>query len=333
MAITQKEIAARAGVSCATVSRVIREPQAVRPHLANRVLAAMRELGLEIKGTELVPERSIHILVVVNDLTYSLYGGFIAGISEATNERGLSLVLCNSQGDLEVEKNAVSTACRGGYIGIIFVTAEDTADYRELLRHISIPIVFLNRKIEGLDHDSVLLSHFETARIATRYLHDMGHRRIAMLSTDSESTNTRAEKAGFIDALLQSGVPYSVAEASIFHYPNTYQGGFQFARRFCGEEMDYTGLYAISSEQTAGFISNAMRRQNRQLKQLQILALNRSPSIVENDPRLLTMVQPVKEMGRKAVEVLLERMRQPQRDRMNVQYNALITAPLPDREW
>ena len=47
MAITQKEIAARAGVSCATVSRVIREPQAVRPHLANRVLAAMRELGLE----------------------------------------------------------------------------------------------------------------------------------------------------------------------------------------------------------------------------------------------------------------------------------------------
>ena len=170
MAITQKEIAARAGVSCATVSRVIREPQAVRPHLANRVLAAMRELGLEIKGTELVPERSIHILVVVNDLTYSLYGGFIAGISEATNERGLSLVLCNSQGDLEVEKNAVSTSCRGGYIGIIFVTAEDTADYRELLRHISIPIVFLNRKIEGLDHDSVLLSHFETARIATRYL-------------------------------------------------------------------------------------------------------------------------------------------------------------------
>ena len=325
MAITQKEIAARAGVSCATVSRVVRNPQAVRPHLANQVLAVMREMGLEIKGTDLVPEQCIHILVVVNDFTYSLYGGFISGIAEMTNEKGLNLVLCNSQGDISVEKDAVSAACRGGYIGIIFVTAEDTPEYREMLGHISIPIVFLNRKIEGLDYDSVLLSHFETARIATRHLQDMGHRKIAMLSTDSESTNTRAEKAGFIDALLQSGVPYSVAESSIFHYPNTYQGGFHFAQRFCSEGMEYTGLYIISSEQTAGFICNAMRRQNRLLKQLQVLALNRSPSIVENDPRLLTMVQPVKEMGRKAVEVLLERMNEPRRDRMNVLYNALIT--------
>jgi len=324
MPITQKEIAARAGVSCATVSRVIHDPKAVRPPLANKVLAVMRELGLEIKGTDLVPEQCINILVVVNDFTYSLYGGFIAGISELTNERGLNLVLCNSQGDLAIERNAVSAACRGGYIGIIFVTVEDTPQYREMLGHISIPIVFLNRKIEGLDYDSVLLSHFETARVAIGHLQDMGCQKIAMLSTDSESTNTRAEKAGFVDALLQSGVPYSVAESSIFYYPNTYQGGFQFAQRYCREEMDYTGLYIISSEQTAGFICNAMRRQNRLLKRLQILALNRSPSIVESDPNLLTMVQPVKEMGRKAVEVLLERMNEPQRERMNVLYNALI---------
>ena len=323
--VTQKEIATQAGVSCATVSRVIRNPQAVRPRLANKVLTVMREMGLEIKGSDLMPEQCINILVVVNDFTYSLYGDFISGISEMTNEKGLNLVLCNSQGDFSVEKKAVSDACRGGYIGIIFVTAEDTLEYREMLSQISIPIVFLNRKIEGLDYDSVLLSHFETARIAIRHLQDMGHRKIAMLSTDSESTNTRAEKAGFIDALLQSGIPYSTAETSIFRYPNTYQGGFHFARRFCSEEMDYTGLYIISSEQTAGFICNTIRRQNRRLKQLQILALNRSPSIVENDPHLLIMVQPVKEMGRKAVEVLLERMREPQRDRMNVQYNALIT--------
>ena len=193
MAVTQKEIARRAGVSCATVSRVIRNPAAVRHQLTSQVYAAMRELGVEIKGGELAEEARNNILVVVSDFTYSLYGEFVAGIAGIAAEKGINLVLCNSGGDLSIERASVHNACRGGYAGIIFITAEDTTEYREMVSQATIPVVFLNRKIEGLDYDSVLLAHFETARIAVRHLLEQGHRKIAMLSTDTDSTNTRAE--------------------------------------------------------------------------------------------------------------------------------------------
>lgn len=324
MAVTQKEIARRAGVSCATVSRVIRDPSLVRRQLAQQVWTAMRELGVEPRDGELAEHKRNDLLVVVNDFTYSLYGGFIAGIARTAAEKGLNLVLCNSEGDLSVERASVNNACRSGYAGVIFVTAEDTTEYREMVAGITIPVVFLNRKIEGLDYDSVLLAHFETARVAVRHLLEQGHRRIAMLSTDTDSTNTRAEQAGFVDALLQGGVPYPQAQASIFYYPNTYRGGYDFVRRFEQEKLDYTALYVISSEQTVGLVLGQMQRPDSAFSRVKILALNRSPVLVRPLPSLTTMEQPVQEMGRKAVEVLLERAAAPQRERMNVQYNALL---------
>ena len=75
MAVTQKEIARRAGVSCATVSRVIRDPSLVRRQLAQQVWTAMRELGVEPRDGELAEHKRNDLLVVVNDFTYSLYGG------------------------------------------------------------------------------------------------------------------------------------------------------------------------------------------------------------------------------------------------------------------
>ncbi|MBS6865714.1 MAG: LacI family DNA-binding transcriptional regulator [Oscillospiraceae bacterium] len=324
MSITQKQIAQKAGVSCATVSRVLRSPSSVRRQLSSQVYAAMRELGVKAQSGELLEETRNDILVVVNDFTYSLYGEFITGISNIAAEKGMSITLCNSCGNLSVERNAVNNACRGGYVGIIFVTAEDTTEYREMVAQATIPIVFLNRKIEGLDYDSVLLSHFETARIAVRRLLEEGHQKIAMLSTDIDSTNTRAEKAGFIDALLESGVPYTAAHSGIFYYPNTYRGGYDFACRFNLEKLDYSALYVISSEQTVGLIWNSIQEPKGKFSEVKILALNRSKVLLGQYPNLITMEQPVQEMGRKAVEVLLERAAAPNRDRMNVQYNALF---------
>jgi len=330
MAVSQKDIAERAGVSCATISRVMHSPDKVRPQLANQVYQTMKEMGLEIDGTEIRPvQQAFNVLVVVNDLAYSLYASFLVGISQMCNQQHLNMVVCNSGMDLEVEKRAIDTACRGGYVGIIFITAEDSQPYREMIRKIPLPVVFLNRKIEGMDYDSVLLSHFETARVAISSLLREGHRHIAMLSTEQESTNTRSEKAGYIDALLQGGLTYPQAEASIFYHPNCYEGGREFAKRFVEERMKYDALYVISSEQSVGLIHGFQELVGGMPPQLTLLVLNRNPMLPDYLPRLIVMEQPVHEMGRKAVEVLLERSAQPNRERMNILYNVTVN---PDRQ-
>ena len=324
--VHQKDIAERAGVSYATVSRVLRSPEKVRPQLTELVHQAMRELGLEVEGGELrEARRAYNVLVIVNDLAYSLYSSFLTGIAQNCNERGLSMVICNSGGDIAVEKKAIDTAVRGSYVGVIFMTAEDTQPYRDMIREITIPVVFLNRKIDGMDYDSVLLAHFETAQQAIRSLLKAGHRRIAMLSPDKDTTNVRAERAGYIDALLQSGtVTYPQAEQRIFYLPNSYEGGRQFAKRYTMERMKLDALYVISSEQSIGLINGFLEFMGRMPHELYLLILNRSPVLPGYLPKLAVMEQPVTEMGRRAVDVLMERAAHPDREPMNILFNAII---------
>ena len=110
MSATQKEIAKAAGVSCATVSRLMHSPEMVRPQLATRVYQAMRNLGLEIDGTEIRQvKQASNVLAVVSDMAYSLYSSFLVGISQMCNAKALNMVVCNSGGDLSVEQRAIDT--------------------------------------------------------------------------------------------------------------------------------------------------------------------------------------------------------------------------------
>ena len=107
MQITQKEIAKYAGVSCATVSRIMNSPELVKPYLANKVYKAMHELGVEVDGASLSEEKRNSVLVVVSDFSYSLYASLISGVSKALNENHLSMVLCSSDGNIEIEHEYV----------------------------------------------------------------------------------------------------------------------------------------------------------------------------------------------------------------------------------
>ena len=322
MQVTQKEIAEYAGVSRATVSRVFNNPELVKSHLVNKVYKAMRELGVEINGSEISEEKRNSVLVVVNDFTYSLFASLISGVAEALNREHLTMVLCNSGGDVSVEKEYVMMACREGYVGIIFVTALDTPEYRNMLSEISIPVVMLNRKIDGINYDSVQLAHFDSAQTAVRYLQKMGHQRIALLTTKTESTNTRDEKVGFMNALVESGLSFAQAEKSVFYEDMTYADGANFANKFVREGYDFTALYILSSEQCIGFVARFQQLGKKIPDDLSLIALNRVPMLLETGTNITTLDQPSEEMGMKAVELLLKRASNNNIGHTNVQFSA-----------
>ncbi len=193
-----------------------------------------------------------------------------------------------------------------------------------MMNEISIPVVMLNRKIDGLNYDSVQLAHFDSAQVAVGKLEKMGHRRIALLTTDIESTNTIDEKAGFINAIVKLGFSYHKAESSIFYEPNTYQGGRAFAEKFVEEALDFTAVYFLSSEHCTGFVSRFQQFGKRIPDDLSIIALNKVPMLLGSNVALTTIEQPTNEMGRKAVELLLKRNEKPDRDFINIQYGAVL---------
>lgn len=324
MSVTQKDIAELAGVSYATVSRVINSPDSVKPRLAAKVYRAMHELGVEVENSGVTEQKRNSVLVVVDDFTYSLFSLLISGVSEALNEANLSMVLCNSKGEISVEKKYIENACREGYVGIIFVTANDTDEYHKMLEDISIPVVMLNRRLDSLNYDSVQLSHFDTAITAVHTLQKMGHRRIAFLTTEAESTNTRAEKIGFINALFETGISFSEAETHIYTAPLSYEGGSRFAEEFVSEKMDYTALYLIASEHCTGFVSRYQQLGYSIPDNLSIIVLNKVPFLIGSSITITTLEQPAEEMGKKSVELLLRRVQKPNSDKTNVQYNSVL---------
>ncbi len=324
MQVTQKEIAGHAGVSRATVSRVFNNPDIVKPHLVNKVYKAMHELGVELNGNEISEDKRNNVLVVVKDFTYSLFASLISGVAEALNRERLTMVLCNSNGNIDIEKEYVMMACREGYVGIIFVTALDTPEYRNMLSEISIPVVMLNRKIDGINYDSVQLAHFDSAQTAVRYLQKMGHQRIALLTTKTESTNTRDEKVGFMNALVESGLSFAQAEKSVFYEDMTYADGANFANKFVREGYDFTALYILSSEQCVGFVARFQQLGKKIPDDLSLIALNRVPMLLETGTSITTLDQPSEEMGMKAVELLLKRAANHNIGHTNVQYSATL---------
>ena len=154
----------------------------------------------------------------------------------------------------------------------------------------------------------------------------MGHNRIALLTTDIESTNTRDEKIGFMNALANSGLSFAEAEKSVFFEPNTYAGGSDFANRFVHEGLDFTALYLMSSEQCTGFVAKFQQLGKQIPADLSLLVLNRVPILLGSGISITTLDQPSEEMGMKAVELLLKRSANPKSDHTNVQFSATLEA-------
>lgn len=193
-----------------------------------------------------------------------------------------------------------------------------------MLSEISIPVVMLNRKIDGINYDSVQLAHFDSAQTAVRYLQKMGHQRIALLTTKTESTNTRDEKVGFMNALVESGLSFAQAEKSVFYEDMTYADGANFANKFVREGYDFTALYILSSEQCVGFVARFQQLGKKIPDDLSLIALNRVPMLLETGTSITTLDQPSEEMGMKAVELLLKRAANHNTGYTNVQYSATL---------
>lgn len=312
MASTQKELAKLAGVSAGTVSNVVNGVPGVSEAARRKVLAAIEQLNYQpnLIARSLRTNRTHTLGIVVPDITIAFYPRVIRGAEDAARDAGYFLTVLDSENDHRREGAMLALLRSQRTEGTLLVAAGGnkwTPEAAAAVQEHS-PLVCLDRLPEGLPADSVCVDDAEAAEMAVVHLLQMGHRRIAVLTGPLTLRNEQERLRGYRRALQSFGV--AVQQDLIW----TSSFAQSDVARLCQR-----GLLSSPERPSALFTTNGAVGMGA-LKSIYALGL-RTPNdiaFVTFDeltseeffrPGITTVVQPAFEIGSRAVQVLLKRIR------------------------
>lgn len=199
------DVAARANVSTATVSRALNGKATVDPELAKRVRAAAEELGYRPHG----PARSLRrkttatFTLVVTDIGDPFFASLARGLEDVARDRGYSVVLCDTDDDPAKERSYLDVALQERVAGVVIAPTTPGADVGKLLDHGAV-VVAVDRPLDEPRSDRVLVDTRSAAAKATTQLLDAGYQRIGFLGCRADGYPDRQRLAGYQDALGQA---------------------------------------------------------------------------------------------------------------------------------
>lgn len=212
MTVTIKDIARRAGVSTATVSKVLnRKDTYIGDETRQKIWSLARELNYTPNSLarSLVTRKSRVLGIIVPDILNPYFTELVKACDEAARARGYTTVVCNTEGEPEIEVSHL-TSLAGHRVDGVLLAASDITPDAELLGRLRLPLVCMDREIDPIPQlvATVDTDYREGAFQSTRHLIGKGHNRIAFLSGAADRSNTRIRLAGYKDALQQAGIAF-----------------------------------------------------------------------------------------------------------------------------
>src|SRR5690348_8946238 len=211
-----RHVAERAGVSLKTVSRVINEEASVAPQTAERVVAAIAELGFrrnDLARSLRQGSTSATLGLVIEDLANPFYSAVAQAVENVARPRGYMLITGSCEEDPERERELILALLRRRVDALVLVPAGTERDQQWLARELGdeTPVVFVDRPPHGIEADAVLVDNAGGAKTAVAHLIAHGHRRIACVA-DAPSLYTASERvAGYRAALAAAGIGHDDA--------------------------------------------------------------------------------------------------------------------------
>jgi DNA-binding LacI/PurR family transcriptional regulator len=301
-----KDIARIAGVAHSTVSRALRNSPLVNRETVERIQRIATEAGYRTSAAarSLVTRRSDTIGVVVTNIADPFVAGVVSGIEESADQHGLSVFLANSNAEPEREVRVARKFEERRVDGIIVTASRVGAQYVPLFSHMQVPIVLLNNQHPSQFAHSVMIANVQASLDATRHLIALGHRRIAYLG-DRYGYQSDAERyTGYRQAVEERYLPFE--PLLVAHGDGKPEGA----------ETAIADLLVLPQPPTAVFCYNdlsalgAMRQiRNRGLRipaDISVVGFDDLYISQYTDPPLTTVRQPMRQMGRMAMETLLQ---------------------------
>jgi len=299
------DVAAEAGVSYGTVSRVINDDVHVKPETRQRVLDAMHRLGFVAnrQARSLAGGRTNSIGVLVPDLGTGYIGEIIRGIDTELSLTGLDLILYTTHRTASKEANYVANLAKGMVDGLLLVLPRNPTDYIGTLTRHNFPFVLIDHQGTGEDCPAVGATNWQGAYSATEYLIKLGHQRIGFITGSMDLGCAEDRLNGYRSALRT----HHISEASELIYEGTFfqPDGYAGASDLLDLHDPPTAIFASNDVMAMG-VMDAVRNQGLRIPDdISIVGFDNIPQSAMVYPPLTTVQQPLEQMGRVATQMLL----------------------------
>lgn len=308
-AVTILDVAQHAGVSPMTASRVINDNPRVAPALRERVQASVKLLGYRpnLAGRSLRTTGSARIGVLYSNPSAAYLNELMLGILEQSSLSGVQVLVERCSG-IQSQRAAVQRLLEAGVDGMIvpppLCDSQQTIDE---LHARDIPLVAIATGTPREGVPSVRIDDYKGAQSMARYLLELGHRRIAFIKGDPRHTPAQLRTSAFVDAMAEAGL--DVAPEMLVDGMFTYRSGLSAAAELLKLEPRPTAIFCSNDDMAAATMAVAHGMGLRIPEQLTVVGFDDTPVATTLWPALTTIRQPVSAMGRTAVTLMLDQIR------------------------
>lgn len=303
--VTIFDVAREAGVSYATVSRVINNKDHVKPDKREAVLRAMTRLGYVVnqQARSLAGGRSRVIGLLVQGLESAYTGEIVRGIDLELEAAQYDLMLYTTHRRRAKESAYVTAITRGMADGLLLILPRNPEAYLQSLQRQRFPYVLIDHQGIGEGGTAVGATNRRGGYDATRHLIELGHRRIGFITGSFELGCSADRLAGYQAALAEAGI---AADPALVYTGDFFrQSGFAGARALLGLAAAPTAIFASNDEMAFGVIDAARDQGLRIPDDLSVIGFDDIPQAASVYPALTTVRQPLEQMGRVATQMLL----------------------------
>jgi LacI family transcriptional regulator len=307
--ITMQDVAKRAGVSAMTVSRVVNGREGVDSETQRRVEETIRALDFVPNriARGLVSQKTQTIGLIVPDVVNPFFAPVVRGAESAARKAGYRVLLCNSEGDLRLEREYIDDLVAHRVEGLLLAPASDRSrsSILSLLRG-GFPLVLIDRTLPNADCDLIVSDSANGARRLVEHLIAVGHREIAHV-TDAEDTSTGRERLrGYREALEAAGIPFQselVIQTTVDRI-----GGYRAAQEILARVPLPTAVFTVNNMTAVGAMEALRERGLSVPKDRGLVCFDDVEHLAVLSPFLTVIDQPAETFGSLGAQLLLERM-------------------------
>lgn len=301
---TLSDVAAHAGVSAVTVSRALRRPEMVSADLRQRVESAVQALAYVPNqlASALASARTGTIGVLIPSLTNGVFADYLRALHDAFLPAGFQVMVLNSRYIPEEEDKAIATLLGQHPEAMILAGIDQSDRGRRLLEQAGVPVVQTMELTDDPIDINIGLSQKEAGRVATRYLLDLGHRRIGHIRARLDARSRRRYE-GYRQAMEEALIQPTrlVADSA---RPSTVALGAQLFSELLARSPDLDALFACNDDLALGALFECHRRGIRVPQDISIIGFNDLEISASAFPSLSSVAIPRYEMGRRAAEIV-----------------------------
>ena len=309
MPVTLHDVGKLAGVSAMTVSRVINGREGVDAETQRKVEEAIEALDYVPNriARGLISQKTQTIGLIVPDVVNPFFSPVVRGAESTARKAGYRVLLCNSEGDLRLEREYIEDLVSHRVEGLLLAPASDASRHSAfpLLRR-SFPLVLIDRALPDLDCDLVVSDSAAGARRLVEHLISIGHRDIAHISDADDTSTGRERLRGYQEALEANGIAYR--EELVFRTTVDQIGGYRATQQVLGLAPLPTAIFTVNNMTVVGAMQALRERGMSVPADMGLVCFDDVEHLAVLSPFLTVIDQPAETFGSLGMQLLLERI-------------------------